>query len=169
MNFDERGLFFGQGVFFVETGPEACALAFVVIVKEASVGFASQAAFGFEPEDKVVRWAFGIIRAHRSFGRAGNFCPQINRGFIVELKRADRETKLACGVVDQRGRDPFGDHTQAFVDVGDDAAVGVEEACIIHNDRGFADLAHIVERLGNSAVACLCAFDDLDQKHFLNG
>jgi hypothetical protein len=53
------------------------------------------------------------------------------------------------------GRHALGDHADALVDVGDDAAVGVEEARVVHHDRRLADLAHEVERLGHGAVAGL--------------
>ena len=72
-------------------------------------------------------------------------------------------------MIEKRQADAFTGHHHTFVDVGDDAAVGVEEPFVIDDDRGLADLAHVVERLGHRAVAGFLAFDDLDKRHLLDG
>jgi hypothetical protein len=115
-----------------------------------------------------VRRALGIGVAHRVARGPGDLHAEIDRGLVDELQRPEREAELAGGVLDQRRRHALGHHAHALVDVGNDAAVGVEEPGVVDDDRRLADLAHEVERLGDGAVAGLAAADDLDQHHLVD-
>ena len=84
------------------------------------------------------------------------------------MQRPDRETQKLRRVVDQGRGDAFANHAQPFVDIGDNAAVGVEEPRIVDHDGGLLVLAYIVQRLGHRAVAGLLALDDFNQQHLFH-
>ena len=161
-------LFVGQRELVVHPLPIALTLALFVIVKKARVRLAAQTTQIFHPEDQIIRLAGRIGIAHGRLGRACNLGPQIDRGLIGQLHRPHREAQQLCRVIYQLRCCPFGDHPGAFVGIGDDAAVGIEEPRIVDHDGRFADLAHIIERFGNRTVACFGALDDLDQRHFFD-
>ncbi len=85
------------------------------------------------------------------------------------MQRTQRHPDQLGGVFDQRGFHAFLHHADAFVDVGNDAAVGIEEPLVVHDNRGLADLAHVVQRFGHGHIAGLLALDDLDQQHLVDG
>ena len=65
-------------------------------------------------------------------------------------------------------RRAFGDDAHRLVHIRNDAAVAVKEARIIHNDRCFTDLAHVIQRLGHRPRAGFLALDDFHQQHALD-
>ena len=70
---------------------------------------------------------------------------------------------------DQRRFHPLGHHADALVDIGDDAAVGVEEPGVVDDDRRLPDLADEIQRLGHREGAGFLPLDDLDQHHLVDG
>mmetsp|Transcript_28960 Transcript_28960/g.55422 ORF Transcript_28960/g.55422 Transcript_28960/m.55422 type:complete len:292 (+) Transcript_28960:488-1363(+) len=168
LHFDQVWLFFQKRELLVEAGPVIAALSFFVVVKEASLGLAAQAAFFNHPEGHVIRDRLRIGVAHRRHGGFGDLRAEVQRGLVHQLNWAHREAQQLCRVVQQWTSDTFTRHHHTFVDVGDDTAVGVEEALIVHNNWRLADLTHIVERLCHCTIAGFLAFDDLHQRHFLH-
>ena len=80
---------------------------------------------------------------------------EIERDLVVERQRPDRHAGHARGILDHRRRHAFEQHQMAFADVIADAAVGVEAARIVDDDRRLLDRAHEVERGRERAVAGL--------------
>jgi hypothetical protein len=137
--------------------PVALPLALFVIVEEAGLGLAAQPALAFHPEDDLVHGAVGIGIAHRRLRGARDLGAEVDGGFIHQLQRPHGEAQLPRGIVDERGRHALGHHADALVDVGDDAAVAVEEPRVIHHDGRLADLADVIERLGHGARRSVAA------------
>ena len=162
------GLHLGQRVFVVDAFPVSDPLALFIVVEIAGLGLAPQAAAFLHPDDQVIGLGRGIGIAHRGLGGAHDLGGQIDRGLIAQLNRTHGEAQHLCGVVDQRRCDTFGDHASGFTAIRNDAAVGIEEARVVDDNRRLLDLAHIVERLGHGAVAGFLALDDLHQQHLLN-
>ena len=165
----ERRLVGAGGPEVGEAGPEAGALALVVVGVEAGLGLAAEAALVGEDRRDVVGGALGVGVAEGGLRGLGDLHAEVDRGFVDELQRAERKAELAGGVLDEGGGDALGDHAHPLVEVGDDAAVGVEEAGVVDDDRGLPDLADEVERLGDGAVGGFGAADDLDEGHLLDG
>ena len=93
---------------------------------------------------------------------------EVDRDLVGEREGADRHAGHAPDVLDHRGRDALGEHQVAFADIIEHAAIGVEAARIVDDDRRLADGAHIVDRGGKRRVGGPLADDDLDQHHPLN-
>jgi hypothetical protein len=108
------------------------------------------------------------IGGRASLGRRRNSNGQIDRGFINQLQRPHRHAHQTRSVFDQGRFHPFGHHADAFVDIGNDAAVGVKEPRIVHDDGGFAQSAHEIQRLGHGAVAGFGPPDHFHQRHLVD-
>ena len=134
----------GQWILCAQPLPIAKAFALRVIAEEAGLCLAAQATFRFHPEKHVINGRIGIGFAHSGFRGTGNFSTQINRGFIHQLQGANRKAQHARGIIHHRRRDTFGHQANAFIDIGDDAAIGVKKPRIVYNDGRFANLPHVI-------------------------
>ena len=148
--------------------PIAGAFAFFVVLEIAGVGFATQAAQVFHPDDQIVGFGRRVGVAHSGFGGFHDADTEVDGRLIPQLDWTHWETKLLCRAVDQLWSDAFGDHARCFVAVRNDAAVGVEETRVVHNDWRLADLADVIQRFSHGAITGFGTFDDLDQQHFLD-
>ena len=74
------------------------------------------------------------------------FQPRSIADFVVERQRPDRHAGHLRGVLDHRRRHALHQHQVAFADVVADAAVGVEAAAIVDDDRRLLDRADEVDR-----------------------
>ena len=162
MHGPEIGLVLGHRVAGLQALPQPFALARRVIGVKACVGLFAQTPFSGHPEQHLIHRAIGIGVAHRGAGGLGDFHTEIDRGFIDQLQRPQGHAHQFRRVFHQRRFHPFGHHADAFVDVGNDTAVGVEEPRIVHHDGRLADLAHVIQRLGHRDIARGLAADDLD-------
>ena len=149
--------------------PQADALACVIIGKKARLGLAAQTALLGHPEHHRIDRVIVVIVPHRGLGGARDLHAQIDRGFVDQLQRPQRHAHQLGRILDQRRCHAFGEHANTLVHVRQDAAIGVEEARIMHDDGRLADLAHEVERLGHGPVARLGTADYLDQRHLVDG
>ena len=157
LHLGQLGLVCRLGELLAQTLPQKPALARLVIGVEARLGLAAHPALAGHPEEHLVHRAVGIGVAHRGLRGLGDLHAEVDRGLVDQLQRPERHAHELRRVLDQRGLHALADHADAFVDVGDDAAVGVEEARVVDHDRRLADLAHEVERLGHRAVAGFAA------------
>ncbi len=169
LHVNQARLFVGHWELVTQTAPNPDALTLFVVLIVTRICLATHAALIKEVEQNVVCGTRIIGITQRLFRGFGDLHAKVDRGFIVQLKWANREAKLTRGIVHECGFNTFANHADTLVDVGNDASVRVEEARVIHNDGRLADLAHIVERFGHRAVARFGTFDDFHQPHFLNG
>ena len=168
LHVDQVGLVVGLGVLRLDHVGQTLPLACGIVIIEPGLGLAAQTPLRFHPEDHLVHSTIGIGIAQCRTGRASDLRAQINRGFIDQLKRAERHADHLGGVFDQGRGDTLFHHPDAFVDVRNDAAVGVEKTCVVDHDGRLFDLTHKVERLGHGAIPGFLAFDDLDQHHLFD-
>ena len=148
--------------------PQPLALASGVIAIEPGIRLLAQTPSVGHGKQNPIHRRVRIGIAHRGLCRLGNLHAQIDRGFIDQLQRPQRHAHQLCGIFNQRRFHTFGDHADAFVDIGNDAAVGVEEAGIVDDDGRLADLAHEIQRLCHCAIPRGLAPDDLDQHHLVD-
>ena len=93
---------------------------------------------------------------------------EVDRHFVVERQRADRHAGHLGGILDHRRRHAFDQHVIGFVDIAEDAAVDVEAARVVDDDRRLLDRGDEIERHGQRLVAGLLAEDDFRQHHLLD-
>ena len=148
--------------------PEALPLAFGIILIKSGRRLAPKAALLKQPKQDLIGLCIVVICAHGGFGGLGDLDPEIDRGLIIQLQRAKGHSHQLGGILDQGRLNPFLHHAQPFVDIGDDAAVGVKEPSVIHHNRRFANLPRKVQGFRHRSVAGFCAFDNFHQRHFLN-
>ncbi len=108
------------------------------------------------------------VGAEVGFGRLHHLEAEVERDFVGQRERADRHAGHLGAVLDHRRRHAFEEHLVAFGDVAADAAVGVEAAEVIDDNRRLADDADIVERGRQRRIFGILAEDDLDQHHPLD-
>ena len=105
------------------------------------------------------------VGAEILLGRQQDFPAEIDADFVVERQRPDRHARHFGGVLDHRRRHALHQHQMALADVIADAAIGVEAAAIVDDDRRLLDCAHEVHRHRQRLRSGLLAHDDLDQHH----
>ena len=108
---------------------------------------------------------FDRLGAEIGLGGAHDLQAEIERGLVVERQRADRHAGHARGVLDHRRRNALLQHQVAFLDVIEHAAVGVEAARVVDDDRRLADGADVIERDRQRLVAGFLAENDFGQHH----
>ena len=97
--------------------------------------------------------------------RLEDFPGEVDADLVGQRQRPDRHAGGTRHVLDHRRRNAFGEHPVPFEQIRHHAAVGVEAAEVVDDDRRLPDGAHIVERQRQRLVAGLLAHDDLDQHH----
>ena len=154
-----------------EPGPEALALAGVVVLVEAGALEPRGAAELDHLRDDAVTGVgrqLDAVALGGVDGRLADLGHQLHVQLVGELEGADRVAVLGRGPLEGDRVDALGEHREALVDHRADHPRGVEAAAVVDHDRRLADLLHDVVGLGQRLVGGLLAADDLDQRHLVD-
>ncbi len=149
--------------------PDAGWLSVFAVLVIALAALAADAALIFhQPGEHAGAWILLVVLLIEFGVGLADLQRRIEADRVGDFKRTHRHAALTTDVLDDRRRDAFHQHLDAFGRIGAEAARGVEAPEVIHGDRRLADLDDVINRLGLRFRRRFLAHDQLDEAHALN-
>src|SRR4051794_30610883 len=150
---------------FVDRGIGTLTLAGFVEVKTLPV-FLSVAAVRVERVDDVRRLH---AIAERAAEDLRDFRGDVDADFVEQRHRSHRHPEIDHRFVERLDRVPFLEQKAGFVHVRPEDAIDDETGSVVAVDDGLAQLAREVRDRDHRDVGSLCAADDFDERHAVDG